>query len=167
LVSNETIHCFVSQLPFIIVIYVIKNWIYHNYIILLNKSNFKMFFFPHILFKQNIWKLILEVFSNVYTCIVNKHTKFHIIWKKRHSRCIMIQVSFKWNETRVWWFSLLFKVPIVNWFKEIDPLFVIMLHAKNNETITISLKFNIISHPFPYSKLITFSLDGLLLLMVL
>jgi hypothetical protein len=59
------------------------------------KSNFKMYFLPHILFKQNKWKFILEVFSKVYMCIINKHTKFQIIWKKVGLHCLItIQNTF-------------------------------------------------------------------------
>ncbi len=73
-----------NQRPFNIMIKRVKDYIYHDYIWLFYKSNSTYVFLNWYLFKWNKWEFILEVFSNVYTCMKNKHIKFQTIRKKKH-----------------------------------------------------------------------------------
>ncbi len=72
---------FAKQLPFDIMIKSAKCYIYQNYIKCFYPLNFDKKKF-HTLLKWNKWKSIINLFSKVYTHIINKHAKLQTIWRK-------------------------------------------------------------------------------------
>jgi len=84
LVSKERYSIvFANQLPFNIITYAVKNWLYHNYTKCFYKSNFEMYFCFNLLLKWSKWK---RKKSKFYTCMINKHTKFQ---KQLKEKCWM------------------------------------------------------------------------------
>ncbi len=73
-----------------------------------NYIRFKMYFLYHILLRWNKRKFILDFFSKFYSCIVNKHTKFQIIWKKRCLNFIVYLTTFFFPLPKIiiWWYDL-------------------------------------------------------------
>jgi hypothetical protein len=92
----------------------VKDCIYDIILSCLQIQAFKCIFFVTFCLDETKGILILEFFSNLYSCIIDKHTKFQIIWKKRYLNFIVLltkkKIFAKNNYFMTWFVNIPFKL---------------------------------------------------------